>query len=317
MADQLKRLLLENSRVRGAIISLDSSWQQIIARHTAPASVLNCLGELSAASLLLASSIKFDGFLVLQIQGDGPVSLMVAEADAVGVLRSTFRLREGQQAANDADLRSLVNASGLGRFAVTLAPRSKHQQPYQGIVSFEAEDVAGLLERYMQTSEQIQTRLWLAADEQRAVGLILQQLPAEGGTNAEVPKSEQEIQLDHENWQRLVHFASTLSREEMLKEDSDEILKRLFWEEPIRLTETRPCQFRCQCSRAKVASMLQMLGKPEIDSIVAEQNQVAVNCEFCNAPYVFDAVDAAALFNADGSAAQTIETVIVPTSQLQ
>ena len=304
--DQLKRWLLRGTRVRGSIVSLDRSWQEVVVRHEAPDCIKQSLGQLCAAGLLLATTIKFDGYLTLQIHGDGPVALFVVECEPDGSYRATWRARDGVVISNDADLTQLVNCNGQGRFAVTLSPRDKNQKPYQGIVSFEGSSVALTLEHYMQRSEQLNTRLWLAGSSQRAVGLLLQQMPIEGGKEVDptavvvTSAASQEPESD-DNWNRMVQLAQTIAPEELLSLDSDEILRRLFWQEDLLLSEQKACQFRCQCSRVKVASMLQMLGQEEVKSIIEEQQQIEVKCEFCNTAYRFDGVDAASLFQADGS----------------
>jgi molecular chaperone Hsp33 len=305
MGDQLKRWILKDSQVRGAVVSLDTSWAQVIARHaTAPANVLSQMGQLTAAGLLLASSIKFDGFLTLQIQGSGPISLLVADCEAIGTYRSTFKARQNQEIDTQACLAELVNVNNQGRFAVTLAPRDKHQQPYQGIVALDSPDLATVLENYMERSEQLQTRLWLASDGHRAVGLLMQRMPAEGGTEGSA--------ADSEAWTRMNLLGNTLTSAEMLSLSMDDLMHRLFWEEALLLNDQRACEFRCQCSRHKVASMLQMLGKPEIDSILEEQQTVSVHCEYCNLLYSFDKVDAARLFNSDASPANLTELPVPP-----
>jgi molecular chaperone Hsp33 len=314
MSDSLKRWLLAGSRVRGSIVSLDASWKQIVVRHMTDDSeqqngpVLSALGEISAAGLLLAASIKFDGFLTLQIQGDGPIALMVVDCEPDGAFRATFRKRENATIEANANLRSLVNQHGKGRFVVTLAPRDKHQQPYQGIVAFEGETAAQLLEAYMQRSEQLETRLWLAASQDRAVGLLLQQMPSDGGTIAAAkPRTTEQPSPDDLSWEHMVQLADTITHDELLNTDTETVMRRLFWQEDLLGIDERVCQFRCQCSRHKVASMLQMLGKTEVDSIVLEQGSIGVNCEYCNTAYVFDAVDAATLFTADGEAVSLTE----------
>jgi molecular chaperone Hsp33 len=325
MSDSLKRWLLAGSRVRGSIVSMDASWKQIVVRHSVndaehqSGPVLSALGEMSAAGLLLAASIKFDGFLTLQIQGDGPIALMVVDCEPDGAFRATFRNRENSIVPADANLHSLVNQRGKGRFVVTLAPRDKHQQPYQGIVAFEGETVAQLLEAYMERSEQLETRLWLAASGDRAVGLLLQQMPSEGG-NTQTDSSadaKKPISADELSWEHMVQLADTITKDELLNTDSETVMRRLFWQEDLLGIDERVCQFRCQCNRHKVASMLQMLGKAEVDSIILEQGEIAVNCEYCNTAYKFDAVDAATLFASDGSAVNLSELESQPPVPLQ
>lgn len=291
MSDTLQRFMLEGAPVRGEIVSLDHAWLEVVGRHALPPSVRDRLGELSAAALLLAASLKFDGALVLQIHGDGPVALFVVECDAHGTFRATVKLREGGVIAPDAGLRDLVDRAGGGRFVVTLDPRTRSpsRQPYQGIVPFEGESVAEVLEQYMARSEQVPTRLWLAADGRRSVGLLLQRLPQDDG-------APQGATLDDDGWNRMQKLADTISAQELLGLPPAKVLERLFWQEPLRAFDRRDCRFACTCSREKVASMLRTLGRDEIEGVLAEFGKVDVHCEFCNIAYAFDAVDCASLF---------------------
>lgn len=306
--DTLERFLLRGAPVRGEAVSLDASWREVSGRHAFPRSVRARLGELCAAGLLLSASIKFDGALILQIHGDGPVALLVVECEADGSFRATAKLREDQPCPEDADLGALVNRHGRGRFVVTLAPRgdAPSRQPYQGIVPFEGDSVAEVLERYMARSEQVPTRLWLAADEHRATGLLLQRLPDEGGhaplwspgpADDGTPGASSPVAApDDDGWNRMQRLAETLTRDELLALPLVTVLRRLFWQEPLHAFDARSPRFACTCSRDKVASMLRTLGRDEVDAVVAERTTVEVRCEFCNTPYRFDAIDVARLF---------------------
>jgi len=286
MADQLLRFMLQGGGVRGEIVRLEHAWQEVVQRHNLPASVRDRLGELSAAALLLSASLKFEGKLVLQIHGDGPVLLFVVESDAIGGFRATVKCRDDAAIAPDASLADLVNRQGQGRFVVTLDPGREHPDKphYQGIVPFEGDTVAEVLEHYMQQSEQIPTRMWLASDGHRASGLMLQKLPT------------QNQQQNDNSWEHCQILADTLNRPEMLQTDNETLLHRLFWESPPRLFDQHACHFRCSCSREKVAAMLQMLGKDEVDSVLVEQGSVQINCDYCNALYRFGADDCEALW---------------------
>lgn len=337
--DTLRRFLLAGAPVRGEVVSLDAAWREVARRHLFPRSVRDRLGELCAAGLLLSASLKFDGALILQIHGDGPVALLVVECRADGTFRATAKLRDGVDCPEEADLATLVNAHGRGRFVVTLDPRtdSPQRQPYQGIVPFEGRTVAEVLERYMARSEQVPTRLWLAADDARAAGLLLQRLPDEGGrapmwspgpaddgtpsaaaagvapaasgggdvgdtgdrTGAYDDANDGD---DGDGWNRLQHLADTLTRDELLALPPPAVLRRLFWQEPLHAFDARTPRFACTCSRDKVVAMLKMLGRDEVESIVREQGSVGVRCEFCNTPYALDAIDGAELFLSEPSA---------------
>jgi molecular chaperone Hsp33 len=215
--------------------------------------------------------------MVLQIHGKGAVKLLVVECSGDMELRATAKW--------DGDLSgsTLQDLVGDGRFVITLDPKDGNQA-YQGIVALEGESIAEILQNYMTRSEQLETRLWLAADGKHAAGMLLQKLPERG----ELP--------DEEPWDNAVLIAGTLKSEELLNVPAAELVHLLYHEEDIRLFESQPVVFRCTCSRANVARMLRMLGREEVDSIIAERGDVEVHCEFCNQRYVFDRVDADAVF---------------------
>ena len=293
-----------NGRVRGQVVRLDKSWLPIVTHHQrygerdVPPTVRERLGELTAAGLLLASSLKFDGSLLLQIQGTGPARLFVAECQADGRFRATVKLQDGTAIPHDASFGDLVNPDGNGRFAVTLLPASNSSDaskgldnPYQGIIPFEGDTVAEVLENYMSLSEQLPARLWLGANEQSAFGLLLQVMP---GTSDQLATDDEEGRM---LWEQVQALADTLTREEMLTLPPEEVLRRLFWETDIRAFDRKKPHFECTCSREKVAGMLKMLGRAEVESILEEQEgAIQVNCEFCRLPYRFDTQQVAALF---------------------
>ncbi|UCE32391.1 MAG: Hsp33 family molecular chaperone HslO [Burkholderiales bacterium] len=294
MTDRLERFLLREAEVRVEIVTLGQAWREVVHRHAAPDAARDRLGELAAAALLLSASLKFDGQLTLQIHGDGPVSLYVVESDAAGRFRATLKLRDAPECTPAAQLGELVNAHGRGRFVVTLNPRGGKGQPYQGIVPFEGESVSTVLEHYMQRSEQVPTRLWLAADGSSAAGLLLQRLPAEGGRGA-----SRGATADPDAWNRVQHLADTITADELLRLAPEQVLRRLFWQERPEAMDSRACEFACSCTRERVAAMLRMLGRDEVESILDERGQIDVHCEFCNTHYRFDPVDAAGLFVPD------------------
>jgi len=307
MADQLFKFLFDGadsskSSVRGEIVSLHEAWREIGAHHDYPAPVLRMLGELLAASSLLTANLKFNGALIMQIHGDGPVVLLVAECNADLTMRATAKLAPNVHVADDAGFKELVNATGKGRFAITLDPKDRQdgQTPYQGMVPLEGNSIADALENYMLRSEQLETRLWLAADANRAHGVLLQKLPLhrgeDGGPGGATVATGTELETSLETWARAVTLANTLEREELLSTDPQTLMRRLFWEETLRVFEPLPCAFHCSCSRERVGAMLLTLGKAEIDETLADQGSIHVNCEFCNRAYDFDAVDCAQLF---------------------
>ncbi len=294
MADTLQKFMIDQSLVRGELVEITDTWQQIQSRRQYPRAVKTMLGEMLSAAALLSANLKFNGAIILQIHGDGPVQLLVVECDADLKLRAMAKLREDATVEDDATLQQLVNLHGEGRFAITLDPNDKMpgQQAYQGIVALDGDSVATVIENYMLRSEQLDTRLWLAADDTVSRGLLLQKLPAEGGTD--VPVAD-----DNDTWDRSVMLASTLSQNELLSTDIMTLLQRLYWEESRRVFEPRHPVFQCSCSRERVGNMLKMLGQEEIDSALEELGQLAVDCEFCGQHYGFDKVDCTQLFATD------------------
>jgi len=214
MTDTLQKFLFENSPVRGELVELSEAWRHVLDRRSYPAPVTEMLGEMMAAAALLSANLKFNGTIILQIHGDGPVKLLVVECDAALQLRATAKLGENSNIADDAGLQQLVNLNGQGRFAITLDPTDKlpGQQPYQGIVALDGDSVSTVIENYMMRSEQLDTKLWLAADASVARGLLLQKLPEEGGKAS----SEE----DGDTWNRTVTLASTVGDEELLRPTS-------------------------------------------------------------------------------------------------
>lgn len=302
---ELHRFLFDGLPARGILVRLTDGWQEVLTRRASagvplPAPVQRLLGEMAAAGVLMHANIKFNGALVLQVFGDGPVKLAVAEVGADLAFRVTAKVVG--EVTDDAGLKAMLNAAGGGRCAITLAPAARlpGQQPYQGVVPLHGDDgqplqrMAQVLEHYMLQSEQLDTRLVLAADDRVAAGLLLQRLPPTGGGIDETLIGRDE------DFNRIALLASTLRAEELLGVDADTVLRRLFHQE--RLTRFEPLvgaaapRFACSCSRTKVAAMLQSLGRAEVDDIVREQGRVEVGCEFCALQYRFDPVDVGELF---------------------
>lgn len=290
MSDRLLKFLFYDAPVRGEVVRLAEVWQQVIEHHDYPAPVLALLGQMTAAAALLAANIKFNGALSLQIEGDGPVRLLVVECQPDFRLRATAKLRADAPVPADATLRTLVNAQGQGRCAITLDPQDRQpgQQPYQGIVSLTGDSIAHALETYMRQSEQLDTRLWLAADTRAASGVLLQKLPAEGGRAAQA--------RDTDAWDRTTTLAGTLTPPELLDNDTEQLVRKLFWQERLEHGAAFAPRFECRCSRGRIGRMLLSLGRGEVEDILREQDRVEVTCDFCNQVQSFDAVDVGQLF---------------------
>lgn len=310
---ELHKFLFEGLPVRGMLVRLTDGWQELLQRHNQsgayPRAVSELLGEMSAAAVLMQGNIKFNGSVVLQIFGDGPVKVAVAEVQPDFAFRATATVLG--EVADDVPLSHMVNVNNQGRCAITLDPKDRQlgQQPYQGVVPLwderrqKLERLSDVLEHYMLQSEQLDTRLVLAANDQIAAGLLIQRIPATGEANLSgtaAVQAREDALGQNEDYNRIATLAASLKKEELLTLDADTILHRLFWQEPIQRLEPaqgvlRP-RFACTCSRERVAAMLESLGVAEVEGILAEQGQVDIGCDFCGARYVFDPVDAAQIF---------------------
>jgi molecular chaperone Hsp33 len=304
--DTLQKFIFDNAAVKGEFVEISDTWREVQARHNYPPAVKTVLGEMLAAAALLSANLKFNGAIIMQIHGDGPVRLLVVECDSDLRLRATAKLAEDAVVADDANLTSLLNVNGKGRFVITLDPLEKMpgQQPYQGIVPLDGDDMATVIENYMLRSEQLDTRLWLAADATVSRGLLLQKLPRHSGKDDQVVQASEADEL--ETWHRAVMLASTLKQEELLSTDIQTLMNRLFWEETIRVFDPAHPQFHCSCTREKVGNMLKMLGRDEVEDALAELGHLGINCDFCGKHYEFDKVDCAQLFVSD----TPVETLI-------
>lgn len=269
--DCLRRFLFEDHGVRGEWVRLQHSWQQAKQHQVlVNDAVQSQLGQTLAATVLLSATIKFKGAMIMQIQGSGELKALVAQATNERKVRAL--VRSGSSVSGT----SLKQMMGEGARLV-LTVESEKAEPYQGIVGVAEEDLAGVLKTYFSQSEQLDTRLWLFANDTHAAGLFIQELPSE--------------KRDKEDWQRIEMLAGTVTEEEMLTLDCEELLHRLFHEEKVRLYEPEEVEFKCNCSREKIGGTLLSLGKSELEGILQERGQIDVDCQFCGAHYHFDKID--------------------------
>src|SRR5450631_24171 len=298
--DSLHRFMFEHLPIRGHLVHLDASWRALIEHRDYPQAIRNVLGEAVVASLLLAATIKFDGVLSLQLQGAGPVHLLLAQCTGGLGVRGLVRYRERAGDAEAVFAAGVADLIGAGNLTVTLETDDAAQR-YQGIVPIAGARLADSLQIYFENSEQLPTRLWLYADAHGASGMLLQRLPGAANPAAARAAGASESRADpaaiDDAWRRVQLIAATLTPEELRTLADAEILHRLFNEDDVRLFEPAPVYFRCRCSRERVSGMLQGLGEAETRSVLAERGEVEVRCDFCNRAYVFDAVDVAQLFN--------------------
>jgi molecular chaperone Hsp33 len=300
-SDSLQKFVFEHAPIRGEVVRLDATFRAVLERRSYPEPLQRLLGEFMAAAALLASTLKFDGRLILQVESPGPLKLLMVECSSERTLRGLAQWR------GDLDHRPFAELASDGRLAITIEQRdaqagagaagdresvSKSRLAgaaklirHQGIVSLEGESVARAIERYFANSEQLDTRLWLTTEGGRAAGMLLQRLPGE------FP--------DADLWSRAVLLGDTLTQRELLGLPVQDLLHRLYHEEDVRLFSGVPLSFRCSCSRARVEGVLRMLGHEEVRSILAERGKVDVDCEFCGGHYAFDPVDAEQLFASD------------------
>ncbi len=315
---ELHKFLFEGLPVRGMLVRLTDSWREVLQRREAlgahPPELRALLGEMAAAAVLMQSNIKFNGALVLQVFGDGPVKLAVAEVQPDLSFRATAKLI-GEVPAG-AQLEAMLNVHGQGRCAITLDPKDRlpGQQPYQGVVPLHGDqreplqNFSEVLEHYMLQSEQLDTRLVLAANDDVAAGLLIQRMPVQGEANLAASRNEDDIGLS-DAFNRISILASTLTSTELLELDAETILRRLFWEETVRRFEPLQPRFACNCSRERVGQMLKGLGREEAESVLVERGDVEIGCEFCGVQYRFDAIDVGELFAAELAQPGGSETV--------
>lgn len=270
MADQSQRFIFEDTDIRGEIIQLTDSYQDILANHSYPAPVARLLGEFLCAAALLSSTIKFNGSLTLQARTEGAISLIMAEASSDHGLRG---IAKASDLPNSGQFHELL---ANGQLSITIDPEEGNR--YQGIVSLEGDDLASCLEAYFQQSEQLNTRLFLTSDDSHCAGMLIQQLPA----TLKISEEARDIQ-----WEHVTKLADTLSAEELLSLNINDLLYRLYHQDKVRLFEEKQYRFECSCSRERTMSALTTLPPQELKEIIAEQGAIDINCEFCNARYLF------------------------------
>ncbi|WP_333842879.1 Hsp33 family molecular chaperone HslO [Limnohabitans sp.] len=315
---QLHKFLFDGLPVRGMLVQLTDVWQEVLKRRAANVEtgpyakpVRHLLGEMTAAAVLMQSNIKFNGALVMQIFGDGPLKLAVVEVNPNLSLRATAKVVG--ELGDASSLAEMVNVNNEGRCAITLDPLNKKpgQQAYQGVVPLfddhrnKLDKLSDVLQHYMLQSEQLDTTLVLAANDTTAAGLLIQRLPikGEGNLSAKATMEDEDEIGRNEDYNRISILASSLTADELLNLDVDTILRRLFWEEKLVRFEPITPSFACSCSRERVSNMIRSLGTEEVESILAERGEVEVGCDFCGEQYRYDAVDAAQIFVATATPA--------------
>lgn len=277
MADHVQRFIFEEADIRGEIIQLEATYQRIMQQHQYPPHVSKLLGEILASAVLLTSSIKFDGELTIQFQGEGVIQLMVAKCTNNLEVRGLAKWDE------TADAEAFADAFGGGQLVITIQ-FADNPQFYQSIVPLEHKTIAESLELYFKQSEQLTTRLWLLATEHQVGGMLLQLLPglAEAGEPI---------------WQRAVQEVDSLEPEALLEDDSIALLDQLYPEDDLRIFAEREVSFSCTCNADKMEQAVILLGEVEANQLLQERQAIVVRCEFCNYAYTFDPIDVAHIFS--------------------
>lgn len=275
-SDFVVRFLLEELDIRGAFVRLEDVWRSLQARRDYCGTVRDLLGEMTATAVLVAGNLKQPGRLTFQLQGHGPIRMLVIDCT------DELHLRGMAQAAAEVAPASVSQLFGDGRLTLILQNESA-REPYQSLVPVAGDSIAQVFEHYLAQSEQQPARLWLATEEQYACGLFLQKLP---GADAR----------DADGWSRIELLAGTVTPEELRSLPAETLLGRLFPEEAVRLFKPKPVVYDCPEDRDKVSEMLRSLGRAEVESILAEQGEIVVHDDICNHEYRFDAGDLDELF---------------------
>lgn len=269
--DCLRRFIFEQHGVRGEWVRLQTSLTEAKQYQRITDDAVGAqMGQALAAAVLLSATIKFKGAMIMQIQGGGELKALVAQASSDRKIRGLVRSADKVGGTN---LREMVGEGGR----LVLTVESENAEPYQGIVGIEADTLAEVLEVYFRRSEQLNTRLWLFADGNTAAGLMIQELPGE--------------HKDPADWERLEMLAATVTAEEIFALDCEDLLYRLFHQEQVRIFEAEAVEFKCNCSRQKIAGTLAALGRSELHAILQEREDIEVDCQFCGAQYRFDKID--------------------------
>ena len=291
--DALHRFLFEGSNIRGEIVQLEHSWKALCERQDYPGVIREVLGQATAAGALLAATIKFDGSLTLQLSTDGLLKFMVVECTGEHTLRGLARWNEDE--IEDLDSGTEKRLLGVGNLIMTV-DQGADSERYQSIIELDGDHLSDCLDTYFQRSEQLPTRLWLASDGQRAAGLLIQEMP------------KPPLETDPDLWNRVTTLAATVSEEELLSLEPNQLLQRLFHEETVRVFEPQLWSFRCPCSKDRVESMLRSLGSDELHAILDEHGEINVDCEFCGQVYQYDSVDTELFLSDDLSIEQVSKT---------
>ncbi|MDE1514906.1 Hsp33 family molecular chaperone HslO [Vibrio sp. dsl-7] len=288
-SNMLHRYLFEDLSVRGELVQLDDTYQQMIASQPYPTAVQHLIGELLVATSLLTATLKFEGSITLQLQGDGPVSLVVINGDNNQQVRGVARWQG--DIAEDAGLHDML---GKGHLVITIEP--KQGERYQGVVGLEGATLAEVLEGYFLRSEQLKTHLWIRVGQQAgkacAAGMLLQIVPDGKGSSDDI--------------EHLAQLTNTIKNEELFTLPAEELLYRLYNQEKVQLFTPQAVNFRCGCSRERSGAAIVTVARDEINDILAQEGVVSLHCDYCGTTYSFDAAQVSELYQPSSSNGQTL-----------
>ncbi len=280
--DQIQRFIFENLPIRGEIVRLHDSYQEVSLRHPYPETVKQFLGQTLVAVSLLSATLKYQGSLILQVQGDGPISLLLAQANSEQQLRGLANWQDDELVSDD-----FAKSVGQGRLMITIDPGTGGER-YQGVVNLEGKSLAQVIENYFHQSEQLETHLYLTANNDGAAGFLLQLMPE----NEAVHVNERKGLL----WEEIKHLAATITDDELLNLPNEQLLHRLFHEHDLRLLSEQDVMFSCRCNQERMANAILTLGKTDALALIKEYKNIVVTCEFCRKEHAFNAQEVNEIF---------------------
>lgn len=276
--DHLQHFIFEHANIRGEIVHIEKTLQTIMGQRDYPPMVKNLLAEAIISCVLLASSIKFEGSLSVQFQGDKRLSMLLVQCDHELNVRAFAQFKE------ELELVEYAQAFLQGRMVLTINQYNQ-TQAYQSMVPLQSTSMSENLMTYFAQSEQISTKVWLAVDENRAAGMLLQLMPGQDTAQTE------------QFWEYAVHLGETVTEPELLTLENEVLLYRLYNETELRVFEPRPIQFKCRCTKDKMKQVISVLGEKDAQELLQEQGEILINCDFCNQKYTFDAIDVTLIFH--------------------
>ncbi len=270
ITDSAQGFIFENSAIRGQIVRLERSFQTIGQQREYPAAVLRFLGETLVSNVLLSTTLKYQGQITMQMRPNGPLEMLVAKCD------NDLRVRGLAQWDEECAEYTLTDSVQSGQLVITVQPENQ-VDVYQSVVNINHQPIAQVMEHYFSQSEQLPTRLWLAVDQKRAVGLLIQQL------------GEDKLDLEQSKaiWEEVVILTNTVTQNELLNLDNKTILHRLYHEHDLRLFEPKPVEFRCGCNFTKMQGAILIMGRDEAIVLLNQYKKLTVKCEYCNSEYAF------------------------------